>query len=1114
LLAAACGGGTTTQVAPAETPPPTSAANPDFTLSINPATITLTQGGIPQSITISIVPKSNFDGAAQITLSGLPPGVATNPASPFAIAGATTANTTTTATLLVGASIATAPGSATITAQATSGSISHSSTFSLTIQRSIVASLPRSAYARTDSTFAANDPPNEPHHRHIAYDAANKQVFIANRAMNCVDVFATSNQPPSTGIATRVARIDVPAASSADISTDGGTVWIGTVTQQVVAIDTSTLRIKHRYVIPAQVAAPSATFDRPEELIALSSGNLLMRLRQSSSNQSMLMLWNPSTSMLTNLNSIVPNGLGPMARTADHSKILIAASDVSGQALLLDSDGNVIAGPVTAAQGTVTLAAANPDGTAFAVAVTTAGATEIVLLDGQLNPITSHSTAALAGLTFSRDGSALYASRSAATFPAIEVLDSHTLEFVGDVPDLSLQGVQSEIEEADDTGLLFGVANRGVSFIDASKPGALPASVPSFAFPPAAEPSVGSAKGGTSLALSGQNFEPSAVVVFGGQPATNVNVSNGNQIQLTAPANIANGAVNLAAYFPSGWIAIAPDAFSYGPQILKTLPNAGNNAGGDVVQIYGYGFGSDANRPAVTVGGTAATIQKIENLGAIEPTIGLDTSYPFGLQRITLQTAPGTAGAAEVVVKSATGTATVAGGFQFAESMLVNANPRLYKFLLYDKVRQFVYASYDAGIDAFPLPGNAPNSGSVSLFCPSLMEAGPCPDADVRGLALTPDGSQLIAADFGSQNIFLIDPDVPGDVSWVPLNMPAFGPARVTATSNQSVFVSLVGVAGSPGPCNGCLAQLNLSSATIAAAPQPQVGAMTTTPLLQSDARGDHIFAAFQSNAAGTEALWSANNPSTFSPSPVDEPITDIATAADGTMFATSSNNLSDGASASTTGATGIEIRDASLNLIGVRAAPELEQFAAGTNAPGIAMHPSGALTFQPWLDGPAPAEEPNGPPPISLHGGIDIFDAHSGQLKWRVVLPEPLATRSDDVDALHAEFLALDESGQRFFAITKSGMTVVQLAALPLAIGTVSVNSIAASGGTVATIRGSGLVSGITASVGGKNAAVTFLDPSTITITTPAVSAGSQRLTLTNPNGETTSLDAAFIAN
>jgi hypothetical protein len=109
---------------------------------------------------------------------------------------------------------------------------------------------------------------------------------------------------------------------------------------------------------------------------------------------------------------------------------------------------------------------------------------------------------------------------------------------------------------------------------------------------------------------------------------------------------------------------------------------------------------------------------------------------------------------------------------------------------------------------------------------------------------------------------------------------------------------------------------------------------------------------------------------------------------------------------------------------------------------------------------------------------------------------------------------LALDETGQRLFVITKSGLAVVQLAALPLAIGTVSASNIAASGGTVVTVRGSGFVSGVTATIGGKSAAVTFVDASTITIATPAVTGGPQRLTLTNPNGETTSLDAAFTAN
>ncbi len=547
---------------------------------------------------------------------------------------------------------------------------------------------------------------------------------------------------------------------------------------------------------------------------------------------------------------------------------------------------------------------------------------------------------------------------------------------------------------------------------------------------------------------------------------------------------------------------------------MKTLPKAGNNSGGDIAQIYGYGFGNDTNRPTVTIGGATATIQKIENLGAVEPSVGLDTTYPFALQSITLQTPPGTAGTADVVVKSDSGTATVTGGFQFLQSVQVNANPHLYKFALYDQRRQVVYASYEAGIDVFPLPNALPTTGAPSLFCPSRMEAGPCPDADLRGLALSPNGSQLIAADFGSQNIFLIDPDVPGDVSWVPLNAPGFGPARVTATSNQTVFVSLQSVASSPGPCNGCLWQLNISTRTITAAPQPQVAAMTATPLLQSDASGDRIFVAFQANTAGAEALWSANNPATFAASTVNEPITDIATAPDGTMFATSSNNISGGSSAIATGASGIEIRDATLNLVSARGAAELEQFAAGTNAPGIAMHPSGAVAYQPWLDGPAPAEEPNGPPPSSLRGGIDIFDARSGELKLRVALPEPLAAHSDDVDAVHAQFLALDETGQRIFAITKSGLTVLQLAALPLGIGTLSTNAIAAAGGTSVNVRGSGFVSGVIATVGGKNSAVTFVDASTITITTPTVTAGPQQLTLMNPSGETSSLDAAFVAN
>jgi hypothetical protein len=47
---------------------------------------------------------------------------------------------------------------------------------------------------------------------------------------------------------------------------------------------------------------------------------------------------------------------------------------------------------------------------------------------------------------------------------------------------------------------------------------------------------------------------------------------------------------------------------------------------------------------------------------------------------------------------------------------------------------------------------------------------------------------------------------------------------------------------------------------------------------------------------------------------------------------------------------------------------------------PGIALHPSGALIYQPFLTG--------APGSAGVKGGIDILDAHSGALRLRIFLP------------------------------------------------------------------------------------------------------------------------------
>jgi hypothetical protein len=89
----------------------------------------------------------------------------------------------------------------------------------------------------------------------------------------------------------------------------------------------------------------------------------------------------------------------------------------------------------------------------------------------------------------------------------------------------------------------------------------------------------------------------------------------------------------------------------------------------------------------------------------------------------------------------------------------------------------------------------------------------------------------------------------------------------------------------------------------------------------------------------------------------------------------------------------------------------------------------------------------------------------------------------------------------------------VVQLAVVPLGIGTISPSTASASGGTTLTIRGSGFQSGTTVSFNGKSATVSFKDVNTLSVVTPALTVGPQQIVITNPDGQTISLDAAITA-
>jgi IPT/TIG domain len=1052
------------------------------------SSLTLIQGNSSSPVNITIDPINGFTGTVQVTLSGIPSGVTTSPATPLSIAGGQSA------AVVFGAAPNATAGTFNLTAQGTSGSLSHSAPLALSIQASAASNLSRSVFLRNDSVPVVDMPPGEPPRREVVYDSAGSRFFVANSAMNRVEVY--SDQFPSL-----TATIDAPTASSVDLSPDGSTLWIGTRTEQLLAVSTSNLQISARYPMAGLAPIPGAVFIRPTEALALSSGKIALRLRQSSASESLLALWDPASNTATNLTSSAPavfqNGLGVMARSGDHTRFLVAANDASGEVALFDSNANLLAGPQPIGSGSITAVAANSNGTQFAVLLNANGAQQVLLLNAQLGVTASYSSTNAASLLFSPGGQSLYVAESFSNSRVITALAAANLQKIGQVPDLAVQGIPTTLEDSDSSKFLLGLGNRGVAALDVSSPATLSTPGPAFASAPVASPAEGPNTGGTSITLSGSNFSSAAQIRFGSQTPLNAGVSGATQLQIASPSSAVPGPVNLIAYFSNGWLAAAPDAFTYGPTVLKVLPNAASSAGGATVHLIGHGFGSSTGAITVTIGGQSAAIQSVQALPAFAPTLGLDSTYPFPLECITLTTPAGTPGKADISTSTPAGSATLAKSFQFLAPSQTFPNPPLYKFIAYDQSRQQLYLSATDHVDVFNLSTQA--FGSPIEPPPN----GPLPDAGLRGMALTPDGTQLIVADFGAQNVYLINPDgaayngssvnVGGVAGY--LNS---GPSRVAATSAQTVFVGLSGEGGSASSCNNCLGQMNLTAfpPTYEPAPQPEVTSVTGAPLLQADQAGDSVYLAFSSSPGGPLASWSASAPNAFTLSTAKDLSTDLSSAASGAMFAVRSN-----------GAT--EIRDANLVLTASPPSAELENIPGRVAVPGIALHPSGALVYDPWLDGPPPAA----PPATGIHGGVDIRDAHSGRLRLRIYLPEPFAMLNTDVDGLHGAFLTVDENGQRLFALTTSGLTVVKLAAVPLGIGSLSPANGPSAGGTSVTLTGSGFQSGTTAMLGGKSLTVVFKDMNTVTFTTPALASGAQQLVLTNPDGESVSLDAAFLA-
>ncbi|HEX6494714.1 MAG TPA: hypothetical protein VF018_04475, partial [Acidobacteriaceae bacterium] len=115
-----CGGGSSK-------PPATTAAAPDFSLTVTPASQTLVSGTSGTALSVGAAASGGFSSPVAVDITGLPAGVTASPVSLTLTPGAAQ-------NVTLSAAGSTTPGAATVTFAGTAGTLSHTATLALTVQ--------------------------------------------------------------------------------------------------------------------------------------------------------------------------------------------------------------------------------------------------------------------------------------------------------------------------------------------------------------------------------------------------------------------------------------------------------------------------------------------------------------------------------------------------------------------------------------------------------------------------------------------------------------------------------------------------------------------------------------------------------------------------------------------------------------------------------------------------------------------------------------------------------------------------------------------------------------------------------------------------------------------
>src|SRR5579872_696150 len=1035
------------------TPPPP----PSFSIKANPSSLTMSPSSTG-SINLSLLPQNGFTGAASVTLSGLPSGVTSSQSSPFSVDASG-------ATLILTASASVVKGTYSLQFEGTSNSLSASMTVPLTIATA-VGSLPgnRTNFVRTDST------PSE-----VVYDAVHKLVYAALPDLSRVSVIdPTSNQV--------VREIPVPDARGISLSPDSSRILISGLSQQVIWIDTSTQQIVERDTLP--LAQPTCSACPPEMVypgtpMVLASGKVIFL--GWTDFYGGILEWDRAAGQITLLKppSTLTFGQGTIGvRSADGSKALFSTNTEPGSIALFDSATDSFVATQDFGSFPFSLAA-NPNGTQFAVAVNLAATS---ILDNQLNQTGQAPVGGLLnGMTYSPDGGTLYIVSTPFNVPLISSVNTSTFQVLGQSPAYGssvgerVPPLFTEIPQAaDSTGMLFGIADHGVALDDLT----FFQNISSTAIPPAyalaCTPAEGSPGSSTQVTIATQSFNTAPDVWFGTVNGTKFSLNSFGQAQATATPSASVGPVNVKIISPDGTEGNMPEAFTYGVVTANSPILAAPPSGGVIADVFGYGFGSDTGSPVqVQVGNNAASIQENKPFNFEYP-----FGYPFPLDYVRFTLPSGVSGPADITINSATGTAKISGGVRYLQTVNDYASSDAFAFILYDSKRQQLYLSARTHIDVFSI--------STHTFLSAITPPTISGTAQIQGLALTPDGSKLLAANYPDNSVAIIDPDNPSTaqvVSIVPAGTSPYfeGPTELAATSTNHAFVSISAGSNLSGG-GGAIYDLDLSTLSVTLA----LGSLEISGNYVSASRdGSDVFVVAPGFAL---YVWTAST-GVWTTGQAGSSAGDGSTSGDGNVFAANYGNFGN-----SPGDTVIAFLDSAVNNRGLTRLPEY--LAAFSPVGGMKLNDSGSLLYLPAVA-----------PEIS-ESLVDIYDVQRNELKERISFSQKFGSAAQTMSTM-----ALDTTGQNIFLITQTGLTIATLDAVPLSVGSIT-PSTAHAGGSV-TIRGSGFSQSTTAAFNGQQASVTFVDPDTLQATIPSsLAAGAVSVSLSDPDGFSYSLDSALTIN